>query len=223
MDRSIIARTLFFVTIGAALTACGPKEDPYKLPENKSVDLHEIKNTMSEEELVEARKAAGLKSREQEEAEAAVWYETEMRKYIKARLPDYRKLVADMRTFLDEIEKQAPKWKSDAAFEKFSKKHKEKVAEYWKFYDETTGKGGEGGKTQIDIQAAAQAFEQLNDDLRVDVAANEAFPGVLEEIRGHLEKVEAALDDIEKDESLDVGETEGEPEGEGEAKDAPKK
>jgi hypothetical protein len=222
MARPIIARTLPLVTISVALAAaaCAPKEDPYKLPEKKTKDLHAIDNTVqSEEELIEARKAAGIKSPEETAAENAIWYETEMRKYIKERLPDYRKLVADMRGFLDDIEKQAPKWKSDAAFEKYATKHKEKVAEYWTFYDTTTGKGGEGGKTQVDIAAAADAFEQLNADLGPNVVENEAFPGAIKGIRDHLDKVSAALDEIEKDESLDVGETEGEPEAEA----APKK
>lgn len=220
MARPTISRILTFVTASLVLTAvaCGPKEDPYKLPEKKTVDLHKVDNTLSEEELVEARKAAGIKSPEEVAAENAAWYETECRKYIKARLPDYRKLVADMRAFLDDIEKQAPKWKSDAAFEKYATKHKKKVAEYWKFYDETTGKGGEGGNTQIHIAAAADAFEQLNADIGVGVADNEAFPGAIKEIREHLDKVVAALDDIEKDDSLDAADTEGEPDGDKDAK-----
>ncbi len=202
--RPKISRTALLVSVSLALgvAACDKKEDPYKLPEKKGVDLHKIDNTMSKDELVEARKAAGIKSPEEVATENAAWYETECRKYIKGKLPDYRKLVADMRGFLDEIEKQAPKWKSDAAFEKFAEKHKEKVKEYWTFYDETTGKGGEGGKTQIDIAAAADAFEQLNADIGVGVADNEAFPGAIQEIRAHLDKVTAALDDIEKDDSL---------------------
>lgn len=222
MARTTITSTACLVVLGLSLIACDAKQDPYKLPEKKTVDLHKIDNQMSEEELVAARKAAGIKSPEEVAAENAAWYETECRKYIKGKLPDYRKLVADMSAFLDDFEKQAPKWKTDAAFDKYAEKHKKKVAEYWTFYDETTGKGGEGGNTQILISAAVDAFEQLNNDIGVGVAENEAFPGALEEIRGHLEKITAALDEIEKDDSLEAGDTEGEPAADKPA-DKPKK
>jgi hypothetical protein len=217
MARSIIVRTVApFVTISWVLvvSACDAKKDPYALPEKKTVDIHKIDNQMTEEELVAARKAAGIKSPDEIAAENAIWYETECRKYIKARLPEYRKLVADMRSMLDEIEKQAPKWKSDAVFAKYSDKHKPKVKEYWTAYDETTGKGAEGGNTQIPLAAAVDAFEQLNTDIGPNVADNEAFPGALQEIRANLDKVAAALDEIEKDDTLDVVEGETETEAE---------
>lgn len=225
MARSIIAP---FVTAGLLLMlagACDQKQDPYALPEKKKkVDLHKIDNTMSKEELVEARKEAGIKSPEEIAAENAAWYETESRKYVKQRLPEYRKLIETMRALLDEIEKQAPKWKDEAAFTKFSDKHKEKVAELWKHYDEVTGKGGEGGNTQIPLSKAADGFEQLNLDIGPKVVENEAFPGAIKEIRDNLDKVVVALDDIEKDESLDVADPEGAAEAGKEAgKDEPKK
>jgi hypothetical protein len=217
-----MARSLIVPVVTASLLllgiGCDPKEDPYKVPEKKRKDLHAIDNTMTKEELVEARKEAGIKSPEEIAAENAAWYETESRKYIKARLPEYRQLITDMRAFLDEIEKQAPKWKDDAAFAKFEDKHKEKVAEFWKTYDKVTGKGGEGGNTQIPLGNAARGFEQLEIDIGPGVIENEAFPGALKEIRDNLDKVVTALDEIEKDESLDVADTEGEP-----AKDEPKK
>lgn len=222
MARLIIAP---IVTVGLLLlgVACDQKQDPYAVPEKKKkVDLHNIDNTMSKEDLVEARKDAGIKSPEEIAAENAAWYETECRKYVKQRLPDYRKLVEDMRVFLDAIEKQAPKWKDDKAFAKFNDKHKEAVAEFWKQYDVVTGKGGEGGNTQIPLAAAADGFEQLNIDIGPAVVENEAFPGAIKGIRDNLDKVVAALDDIEKDDSLDVADTEGEP-GKDDAKEAPKK
>lgn len=215
----VFVSSLACVGLVLCASACDPKEDPYKLPEKKTRDLHKIDNQMTEEELVEARKAAGIKSPEEVAAENAAWYETECRKYIKGKLPEYRKLVADMTAFLDTIEKQAPKWKNDAAFEKFATKHKEAIKEYWKAYDETTGKGAEGGNTQVLIAAAADAFEQLNTDIGPNVTDNEAFPVAIQAIRDSLEKVTKALDEIEKDDSLDeAGETGGEAKGD-EAKD----
>ncbi|HLT40755.1 MAG TPA: hypothetical protein VK034_30975 [Enhygromyxa sp.] len=207
MARPILA-SIVIVNLILIASACDPKEDPYKVPQKKGVDLHKIDNEMTQEELAAARKEAGIKSPEEIAAENAAWYETEMHKYVKARLPDYRKLIGDMRAMLDEIEKQAPKWKDDKAFEKYRTKHQEKVAELWKFYDDVTGKGGEGGNTQIPLAKAAEGFEQLENDIGPGVAENEAFPGALKEIRDNLDKVTAALDDIEKDESLDVAEGE---------------
>ena len=211
-----MARSIIVPVVTASLlllaSACDSKEDPYKVPEKKKrVDLHKIDNTMTKEELIEARKEAGIKSPEEIMAENAAWYETESRKYVKQRLPEYRKLIAEMRGYLDQIEKQAPKWKNEAAFTKFNDKHKAKVAEYWTKYDEVTGKGAEGGNTQAEFGKAAQLFEQLNADIGPGVVDNEAFPGALKEIRDSLDKVVAALDDIEKDDSLDVADTEGEP------------
>jgi hypothetical protein len=144
MARLLIAPIVSAGLLLVLVSACDQKKDPYAVPEKKKRDLHAIDNTMSKEDLVEARKEAGIKSPEEIAAENAAWYETESRKYVKKRLPEYRKLVEDMRAFLDEIEKQAPKWKDDAAFAKFNDKHKEKVAEFWKQYDEVTGKGVPG-------------------------------------------------------------------------------
>ena len=220
MARSLVA-SIVTVSLVLIASACDQKENPYKVPPKKGVDLHKVDNQMTEEELIEARKAAGIKSPEEIAAENAIWYETEMRKYVKARLPEYRKLVAEMRALLDDIEKQAPKWKDDAAFGKYRDKHKPKVTELWKVYDEVTGKGGEGGNTQIPLGNAARAFEQLEADIGPGVADNEAFPGALQEIRDNLDKVVAALDEIEKDDSLDVAE--GETEGQGAAEEKPKK
>jgi hypothetical protein len=209
MARSIVA-SIVTASLLLIASACDQKENPYKVPPKKGVDLHKIDNQMSEEELIEARKAAGIKSPEEIAAENAVWYETEMRKYVKARLPEYHKVVTEMRAMLDDIEKQAPKWKDDAAFGKYRDKHKPRVTEFWKLYDEVTGKGGEGGNTQIPLGNAARAFEQLEADIGPGVAENEAFPGALKEIRDNLDQVVAALDEIEKDDTLDQGEGEAE-------------
>ncbi|MFO7567667.1 MAG: hypothetical protein R6X02_33810 [Enhygromyxa sp.] len=220
MARSIVA-SIVTVSLVLIASACDQKENPYKVPEKKGVDLHKIDNQMTEEELVEARKAAGIKSPEEIAAENAAWYETEMRKYVKARLPEYRELIAEMRKLLDDIEKQAPKWKDDAAFAKYRDKHKPKVTELWKLYDEVTGKGGEGGNTQIPLGEAARAFEQLEADIGPGVVDNEAFPGVLKEIREKLDEVVVALDEIEKDDTLDLAE--GETDGQAAAEEKPQK
>jgi hypothetical protein len=218
MARSILFPILVTVSLISSASACDPKESPYKTPEKgKRKDLHAVDNTMSKEELVEARKEAGIKSPEEIQAEGAAWYEAEMRKYVKKRLPEYRSLIEDMRKLLDDIEKQAPKWKDEKAFTKFNEKHQEKVKELWAKYDEVTGKGGEGGNTQIPLAAAASGFEQLNLDIGPGVIENEAFPGAIADIRANLDKVVTALDEIEKDESIDLTETETA--GEGEAKE----
>lgn len=220
-----MARPIHALVVTASLvllaSACDQKENPYKVPPKKGVDLHKVDNTMDKEDLAAARKEAGIQSPEEKAAENAIWYENEMRKYVKARLPEYRKLIADMRALLDDIEKQAPKWKDEAAFTKYRDKHKPKVTELWTLYDEVTGNGGEGGNTQIPLSKAANAFEQLEADIGPGVHENEAFPVVLKEIRDSLDLVVAALDEIEKDDTIDLSEGEGE--GQPAAEEKPKK
>jgi hypothetical protein len=208
MARSILA-PLVSISLLLGVSACDQKQDPYKAPEKKKrVDLHNIDNTMSEEELVAARKEAGIKSPEEKAAEGAAWWEAESRKWVKARIPEYRKLIEDMRGFLDEIEKQAPKWKDDAAFTKFKDKHDEKLKEFLAKYQEVTGEGGQGGKTQEPLAAAFAGFDQLLLDIGPGVIENEAFPGAIQQIRENLDKVVAAVDEIDKDDTIDLTETE---------------
>lgn len=197
--------TVLTLTTGLfALTACEPKENPYEVKNKGTPDLHKIDNTASEEELAKMREAAGHSSQDELAKENAAMFEKGAREYVKTRLPEYRALVKELRGHLDQIEKQAPKWKDQAAFDKFNEKYRKKVKDFTETYDKLTGKGIEGGNTQADLGAAFRDFEQLNADIAPGVADNEALDEALKRIRERLDKVEEALDDIEKDESLEV-------------------
>lgn len=185
-------------------TACDAKENPYEVKPSGTPDLHKIDNTASEKELEEFRQAAGHPSQDEIAAENAAMFEKGAREYIKTRMPEYRELVKAFRGFLDQIEKKAPKWKDDKAFDKFDEKYAEQVKDFSDTYDTLTGRGVEGGYTQADLSAAFRDFEQLNADIGPGVADNEAFPEALKRIRERLDKVETSLDDIDKDETLEV-------------------
>ena len=137
-------------------------------------------------------------------AENAKMFEKGAQEYIKTRMPEYRDALKQLRGFLDQVEKQAPKWKDDAAFDKFNEKYKKAVKEFLDVYDVLTGKGAEGGNTQADLGRAVRDWEALNNDIGPGVADNENFPKLLEDIRSRLTKVEESLDKIEADETLEV-------------------
>lgn len=208
MARSFTAPTLYrglcsgLLLLG--LAACEPREDPYKVPEKKTVDLHKFEQEMTPEELEAARKAAGHDSRDEIAAENAKMFEKGAREYVKTRLPEYRDLVAEFGGYLDEIEKQAPKWSDQGKYDKWHAKYKKRVDDFLDGYDELTAKGVEGGNTQADLGWAVRAWEALNADLGPGVADNEQLPTAIKDIRDRLAKVSAALDDIEKDETLEV-------------------
>ncbi|PRP93263.1 hypothetical protein ENSA5_43580 [Enhygromyxa salina] len=204
MARSITASFAVLGLVALGLTACDAKENPYEVKKKASVDIHSYEKEMTPEELAEARKAAGHPSTDQIAEENAKMFEKGAREYVKTRLPEYRDIVTELRAYLDQIEKGAPKWKDDAAFEKFNTKYKADVDAFLDVYDELTAKGVEGGNTQADLGWAVRAWEALNNDLGPGVIDNAQLPVAIKEIRDRLDKVSAALDDIEKDETLEV-------------------
>ena len=112
-----------------------------------------------------------------------------------------------------DLEKAAAKWPEaqDAQkdFDKFAEKYKEGVKGLTERYDELTGRGAEGGNTQAVFSKAFRAWEDLNNDLNPQIAGQERFATVLQEIRQGFDDVEKAVDEIEKDESLAAAEPEG--------------
>lgn len=204
MARSIIAPFAVLGLVALTLTACDAKENPYEVKKKGSVDLHSYDKEMTPEELAEARKAAGHASTDQIAEENAKMFEKGAREYIKTRLPEYRDALVEMRGYLDEIEAGAPKWKAEGAFEKFNTDYKERVNAFLDVYDVLTAKGAEGGNTQADLGWAVRAWEALNNDLGPDVFDNAQLPVAIKDIRDRLDKVSASLDEIEKDETLEV-------------------
>ncbi|KIG13786.1 hypothetical protein DB30_07632 [Enhygromyxa salina] len=205
MTRSITASFAALVIAGLSLAACDAKENPYEVKKKETVDLHSYEKEMTPEELAEARKAAGHDSMDEIAAENAIMFEKGAREYIKTRVPEYRELVTEMRGYLDEIEKGAPKWKEkEGSFEKFKEGYKEDVKAFLDVYDVLTANGVEGGNTQADLGWAVRAFEALNNDLSPDVFDNAQLAVAIKDIRDRLDKVSAAIDEIEKDETLEV-------------------
>lgn len=169
-------------------------------------ELKQAKPEMTPEELAEARRKAGFKSRDEIAKENAAAFEADARKYVKQRSKDYKALVADVRGTLDDLEKNAQGWAkakdAQKAFDKFSGKYKEKVKEITKRYMEVSGNMAEGGETQVVLGKTFRTFEALNGDLAPDIGGQENFGKVLEEIRGGLTDVEKKVTEIEKDESV---------------------
>ena len=201
---STLLATVTLATTCVTLSACDKKEDPYATKKGGQVDLHSVEVEQSEEDLEEARKAAGHDSRDEIAAENAKMFEKGAREWIKTRMPEYRDLLAEMRGFLDDIEKRAPKWSDDAKFAKFNDKYRKKSRAFVTTYNELTANGVEGGNTQADLSLAFRTWEALNSDLGPGIADKEGFPTALEEIRKTLDKVEKALDDIEQDDTLET-------------------
>lgn len=204
MARRIIVPFASVGLLALSLVACDAKKTDLHDFKKGPVDVHKIKVEMTPEELAAARKAAGHDSMDEIAAENAKMFEKGAREYVKTRLPEYRDLIAELRGYLDDIEKQAPKWKDDAAFSKFGDKYKENTKAFLEVYDVLTGEGVEGGNTQADLGWAIRAWEALNADLGPGVADNEQLPVAIKDIRDRLVKVETALTEIEADETLEV-------------------
>ena len=194
-------------------------------PASKKLDeIPKAKPKMTPEELKEARRKAGFKDMDEIAAENAKEFEKGAREYVKTRMKDYRAFLADLRTNLDDVEKQAAAWAKakdpQKAFDKWKATFKDDAKELTKRYDKMTGNGAEGGNTQAVLGKAFRGWENLKADLSPDIGSNERFSTALEEIRKHLGDVEKALEDIDKDETLVINKfyKEGEDEKKGDEK-----
>ena len=124
-------------------------DDRFKLKQKKFVPLgeREVKVDATPEELAEARKKAGFKSSEERAEEAKAIFEKAAREYVKTRAAEYRKFVVDLRSKVDDAEKQADKWANakdpDKAFEKFKTKSDEESTAFEDRYMKLTGRSDE--------------------------------------------------------------------------------
>ncbi len=191
-------------TSGLALTACDSERQEKLNTHKQTRDLKDVEIEMSPEELANARKAAGHDSQDEIAAENAKLFEKGAREWIKTRMAEYRDFLSDFRDHIDTIEKEAPKWKDDKAFDKFEEKYKPRVKTFIETYDELTGKGAEGGNTQAELSKAFRDWEALNDELGPGVGDSERFPEILKAIRDTLDVVGKAFDEIEADETLEI-------------------
>ena len=176
-------------------------------------DTKDIKTAppVSEEELARRRKEAGFKTKEEVDAQLAAenakMFEKGDREYVKARLKDYRKLTADTRKLVDDIEKEATKWGAakDAkkAADKGAKPLADRAKEQQKAADKLAGEDrSKGGNTLVILNKAFRPLEELAGALGPDLAKEPAFAETLKTIRAALDEAEAAFTDIEKDETL---------------------
>ncbi|MBK9756872.1 MAG: hypothetical protein IPO88_25915 [Nannocystis sp.] len=165
---------------------------------------------VSEEELQRRRKEAGFKTKEEVDAELAAenakMFEKGDREYIKARVKDYRKLTADTRTLLADIEKEAGKWASakdpQKAFDKTGEALGKRAKDQQKQLDKLSEKGIKGGNTQVILNKAFRPLEELQGALGPELGKDEKFAEALKTIRAALDEAEAAFTEIEKDETL---------------------
>ena len=165
---------------------------------------------VSEEELQKRRKEAGFKTKEEVDnqlaAENAKMFEKGEREFVKARLKDYRKIVADTRKLLDDVEKEASKWSTakdpQKAFAKTGEALGKRAKDIQKALDKLTEKGIKGGNTQATLNKAYRPLEELGGALGPALAKEPAFAETLKNIRAALGEADTAFADIEKDESL---------------------
>jgi chromosome segregation ATPase len=163
---------------------------------------------MTPEELAEARRKAGFVSNEEVLAKAKAEYELEEKAFVKGRLEQYRKMAKDLRDAVDSVEKGAAKWAKakdpDAAFAKWNKGYAEDNKAFMKAYRELTEKESRGGEVQVKLGGFITSWEAFNGDLGGKIAENEKFGPTLEELRKALTALEADLDALEKDETIEA-------------------
>lgn len=181
-------------------------------PATKNVADVKADAKVSEEELAKRRKEAGFVTKEEADtklaAENAALFEKGDREYVKARLAEYRKLTADTRKLLDDIEKDAGKWSSAKdpakAFEKQAEDLHKRAKDLMKASDKLSEKGTKGGNTLVILNKVYRPLEELDGALGPELSKDAAFPETLKNLRAALDEAEKAFTDIEKDETLVV-------------------
>lgn len=206
-------RTLVFATAlvaPLALTGCDTGQAPVVDESKQSKKPEELKQAkkseMTPEELAEARKKAGFVDPDEQRAKAVEKLQREDKMFVKGHLDDFRKITKDLGAALNGVEKAAPKWAkakdSDAAFNKFKESYKKDNKELMKAYREMTSNGA-NGVASIKLNDFITDFENFNGDLSGKISENENFTKSLEALRQALTDVNTAIDEIEKDESIE--------------------
>jgi hypothetical protein len=199
-------------------------------PPTKSLADLKQESTVSKEEQERIRKEMGFVNKADKEKEEAEKIAKEMeaseRAWIKTRLKDYRKLNEDTKKYLDDLEKEAGKWAAakdpQKAFDKNGKSFKDRERELIKQIDKLSEKSTKGGNTQAEYNKLFRPLDESIPNLGPEVSADPAFADLLKNSRTQLDALNKALDDIEKDETIEANKFhEGEGEGE-DAKDAKK-
>jgi uncharacterized low-complexity protein len=200
----------FVIGAGLCLGCDSSKPEIAPAPTKKPSELKQaVDEKRSKEELEAARRAAGFKSYEEQAAENMAAMEKGEREYIKRRLVDYRKLLADLRADVDDIEKSSKDWAAAKDGQKAFDAHAEKRKEHTKGlntrYAEISEDGVRGGNFQANLSKAWRAWEDLGNDLGPAISAEGNFTKALADLRTELDGLTKELDAIEKDETLDAG------------------
>ena len=196
-------------TIEQAMMAPDPKAAGAKKEEKKAEPKAPKRPAQTPEERRAALKALGIKPKEEIAAENAAMFEKGAREYVRRRLPEYRRLLDDLEKQVGDLEKAADRWRRannpESAYARFSKRFEKWKKAFDKRYDELTGHGVEGGNTQAILGKTVRTFQRAAEVLGPKIGNNPEFEAMLAEVREGIAKVRKALDDIEKDPSLDAG------------------
>jgi len=204
--RTVLLVVALSLTLAPACGGGEKKSIAEKIgPATKNITDLKSDNKVSDEELARRRKEAGFVSKEEADAkvaaENAAMFEKGDREYIKARVADYRKLTADTRKLVDDIEKGAPKW-TEKNVEKTATDLKKRADDLQKTLDKLSEKGSKGGNTQATLNKAYRPLEELGASLNLELAKDPAFATTLKAIRDALDEADKAFADIDKDETL---------------------
>jgi chromosome segregation ATPase len=201
-------------------------------PPTKSLADLKQESTVSKEEQERIRKEMGFVNKADKEKEEADKIAKEMeaseRAWIKTRLKDYRKLNEDTKKYLDDLEKEAGKWAAakdpDKAFDKNGKSFQDRMKELIKQIDKLSERSTKGGNTQAEYNKLFRPLDESIPNIGPQAASDPAFTELLKNSRTQLDVLVKALDDIEKDETIEANKFhEGEGEGEAAEGDAKKK
>lgn len=233
MSKHTLAPVLTFLMIAAAGCDSGGEKKSIADqigPPTKSLSELKQESTVSQEELERRRKELGFVNKADKEAEEAAKIAAEMeageRAWIKTRIKDYKKLNEDTKKFVDDLEKEAGKWAAakdpQKAFDKGGKALQERLRELIKTIDKLSERSTKGGNTQAIYNKLFRPLDELVGALGPEVANEPAFTETLKNVRTEHENVTKAVDEIEKDETVEANKFH-EGEGEDDAKKTKKK
>ena len=207
-------RALTLTALIALAAACGGGErksiqDQIAPASKKPSELKvEAQPTMTPEEQAEARRKAGFIDPAEQAAQVAAEMEKGEREYVKTRLAEFRGFHKKLTALVDELEKEATKAAAakdpQKAFDKWMGKFAEKAKEVGKAQRTLSEDNVRGGKTNEILIGLVRSWDDLRAELAPDTAGQERFPEAVKQLRADLDALAAALDDIEKDESLVV-------------------
>ncbi len=162
---------------------------------------------MTPEELAEARRKAGFRD-DDLSAEKAQAREQGGRQYVRQHLAAYRGLVRALDRSVDDIDRSARRWARardpQRAYRRWREARGRIVADLNQRYRELRREGVDAGSTQALVERIYRQWEDVHNDLGGDAAEQARFAGLISELREGLAAAELALDEIERDEDLDV-------------------